>query len=516
MQLPFEEVIKVLVGEVFNRRNSIFVMFVFISLSLLFVGTVWPKRFTTFSIVIADTSNILQPLMEGTAETTRLTDNIRNARETIFGEKIMAQLLDEAGWLKANPSDIEQEKIKEELKKQISITGIGKNLIRFQYHDVKAMRAYITTKRMAELFIEEGERSKINESQAAYDFIENQVNQYLQKLTEVEERLRKFRSDNPDARAGLEGEVTNRINRLTTDMQKTRMELHETKIRRDSLREQLTGEASITISQSREGQFRSKIADLQAKLEALRLDYKETYPDIVRIKHQIADLRKTMNDEIKQWEEARQNTRGSGTVYIDETIKQSPLYQQLRTEASSTETRVATLHGRINEMTKMLEKEYERAKRIHDGEAALSKLTRDYQVNQEIYQDLLRRMERARVSRNLDQQNQGLTFKIQEPAKIPLIPNGIRFIHFALAGIVLGIALPIGLIYLILQVDPRIRFSQIISEELQVPVLAEITALSNLSEDRNTKLNLLILATGVVMVFIIYGYVGWLKYTGQL
>jgi len=515
MRLPFEELLKALFGEIFNRRNTIFVGFVVISLSLLAIGTIWPKKYTSTSIILADESNILQPLMQGTAEATRVTNHVGNAREIIFGERIMNQVLKEAGWLKTNPSEVEQAQIKKTLKRQITVEG-SNSLIKIGYRDSKPMRAYITAKRMAELFIEEGEKYKINESQAAYDFIEKQVNEYLVKLTKAEEQLREFRVNNPDARPGTDAEVSGRITRLTSDIERTRLELRETKIRADSLQKQLSGEAAITISQSKEGQYRAKIAELQTSLETLRLDYKETYPDIVRLKHQITDLKLSMNNEIKNREVAKIKAASSGTKFVDESISLNPLYQELRSDASSTETQIATLHARLNEMNKMLENEYARARRIYGGEAALAKLTRDYQVNQEIYQDLLRRMERARVSKNLDKENQGLTFKIQEPAKIPLLPTGIRFIHFAIAGIILGLAIPLGLIYIMLQIDPRVRFSKIISEELNVPVLAEIHQISSLSENRKTKINLIVLAVGFLMVIIIYGYVGWLKYTGQL
>lgn len=167
-------------------------------------------------------------------------------------------------------------------------------------------------------------------------------------------------------------------------------------------------------------------------------------------------------------------------------------------------------------MQKMLDSEYERARKIHGGEAALSKLTRDYQVNQEIYQDLLRRRERARVSRSLDQEHQGLTYKIQEPAKISLLPTGLRFMHFAAAGLLLGLAIPVGLIYVMLQVDPRIRFSRIITSELELPVLAEITRLSSTEEQYKAKINIITLGIGTTVVLAIYGYVSWLKITGQL
>ncbi len=516
MRLPFEELLKVLLGEVYARRNAVLTMFVFISLIMLAVGTVWPKKYTASVIILADDSNILQPLMQGTAEATHVTDYAANATEIILGERIMGKILHDAEWMKTNPTELEQAKIKEQIKKRVKINNLGNNLLKIEYEDSDPTRAYVTAKRMAELFIDEGEKSKTKESQAAYDFIERQVNEYLAKLIKVEEELRKFRSNNPDSRVGLEADVSNRISRLQTDIEQAKMALREALIKKDSLQEQLSGEAAITISQSREGQYRSKIADLQTKLETLRLDYKETYPDIIRLKHQIEDLKQAMQEEVHQREEARNVAKNSGKPYIDEAIILNPLYQQLRSDASATETQIMTLKARISEMNKMLETQYDRARKIHDNEAALSKLTRNYQVNQEIYQDLLRRRERARVSKSLDQENQGLTFKIQEPAKIPLLPTGLRFIHFALAGLVLGMVIPIGLIYVMLQIDPRIRFSKIISDDLGLPVLAEINQITSYSEERSEKINNIILSIVFLLVITVYAYTGWLKFTGQL
>lgn len=516
MLVPFEQLLQILIGECYARRNAIFVMFVAISLSLLVVGSMWPKRYTSSVVIHADKTNILQPLMEGTAEATHVVNHVSNTREIIFGEKIMNQVIKDAGWLKTSPSDVQQEQIKTGIIESVTVARLGDNLIKISYTDNEPMRSYITVKRMAELFLQEGERSKINESEAAYQFIEKQVNEYLNKLTSVEESLRIYRSDNPDSRPGLETAVSARISKLTNNIEQARLQLRETQIRRNSLKEQLSGEAAITISQSKEGQYRSKIAESQSRLEALRLDYKDTYPDIIRLKHQIEDLKESMRREKRLQIAAKAQAKNTGDTYIDESIILNPLYQRLRSDISTTETQIATLNARISEMDKMLNSEFERSRRIHDGETVLAKLTRGYQVNQEIYQDLLRRREKARVSRSLDQEQQGLTFKIQEPAKIALVPAGIRFLHFAIAGLVLGLAVPIGLIYVLLQIDPRIRFSRVISSELELPVLAEITRISSMKEERKIKINMILLITGTGIVLLIYGYVGWLKFSGQL
>ncbi len=516
MKLPFEELFQAILAEYFARRNTVFTLFVVISLSFLAVGTVWPKKYLSSVVVHVNSDNILTPLMRGAAETTRSTNHVSNAQEIIFGDKIMLQVIKNAGWLKTNPSEVEIEKIKKDILEHVKITGYGANLIRIEYNDAKPMRAYITVKSMADLFINEGEDSKIEESTAAYDFIEKQVNEYLNKLTDVEEKLKVFRSENPDSRAGAQVEVSTRVNDLQAEIEATKLELREELIKLESFKKQLSGEAAITISQSREGQYRSKIANLQSDLETLRLDYKDTYPEIVRIKHQISDLKKSLIDEIERRERAKENAQNSGKTYIDESIILNPLYQQLRSRASASETQIATLNARMSEMKKMLAEEYKRKKRIHNSEAELSKLTRNYEVNQEIYQDLLRRRENARVSKSLDEEQKGSTFLIQEPAKIPLLPTGIRFVHFSIAGILLGFTLPLVFIYLLLTFDPKVRFSKIISKEMKIPVLADINHISVIKEIKKIKINLILLVSGVVMVFIIYGYVGWLKYTGQL
>jgi hypothetical protein len=132
------------------------------------------------------------------------------------------------------------------------------------------------------------------------------------------------------------------------------------------------------------------------------------------------------------------------------------------------------LAARISEAKRQLQQELERGRRVHGGEATLAELTRDYQVNRDIYQDLLKRRENARVSMNLDKEKQGLTIKIQEPATLPLSPSGLRFLHFVIGGLALGVLLPFGLLYAKLHLDPRLRLGALISEKHKVPLLAVV------------------------------------------
>lgn len=516
MQLPFEDILKTLLAECYRKRIFVFVMFFIISLSLLIVGANWPKRYTAFTIIQVDETNILQSLMRGTAEATKTIDQVTNSREILYGEKIMNQILADAGWLESEPSDIRQEQIKQGIKKRTIVTDIGQGLLKIEHRDSNPDRAFLTAKRLAELFIQEGEKTKSKESKQAYNFIENQVKGYLLKLTEVENNLRDFRTDNPDTRPGMAAGISAKISKHQGNIEQAKLDLREAEIQKKSLDKQLSGEAAITISQSKEGQYRSKISILQETLEKLRLDYKDTYPDIVRIRYQINDLKQSMKDEADKRKAAQRDAINTGHLFIDESILLNPIYQELRASAAAAETKIATLKARINDISKMLDSEYSRAKKIHGGEAELAQLTRDYNVNKGIYQDLLKRRENARVSRSLDQERSGLSYEVQEPAKLPLIPAGIRFLHFALAGLVLGLLAPIGMIFVLLQVDPRIRFSQAISSELELPVIIDINSIKSNSELYSEKINFVFIGAGLLFVISIYGYVSWLKLTGNL
>ena len=112
----------------------------------------------------------------------------------------------------------------------------------------------------------------------------------------------------------------------------------------------------------------------------------------------------------------------------------------LRSELSRVRSDMSALRARVSETETLLQGELDRGRRVADSEAKLAELTRDYEVNRDIYQDLLRRRENARVSMSLDSEHRGLTFRIQEPAALPLQPSGLRFLHFSLAGLALGAA----------------------------------------------------------------------------
>ena len=455
-------------GELFRSRKLAVLLFVMANAAMLAAGLMFPKGYVASTTILVDDRNIVQPLMQGAAVATEITDRARNAREIIFGRRIMQRVLESGGWQEASPTPAQQERLMEDIRKRTSITSVGRNIIRIEYRDDEAERAHQTTRLFADLFIQASIAAKRAESSAAYEFIDKQAREYQETLARTEEQLRELRSSNLNARAGTEAEVTARMNTLQVRIEQAMQELREAEIRGKALERQVSGEIEVTAAATRESQYRTRIAELQTRLDVLRLSYFDTHPDVVQLKHQIREL----NEAIDEERERREQMRRSGRISQDPATLNNPVYQQLRRDLSQNQLTVEALRARIADGQQRLQAEMSRAKLLHSGDARLAELTRDYQVNRDIYQDLLRRRENARVSMNLDSERQGLTLRVQEPATLPLHPTGLRFWHFVAGGFLLGLALPIGLVYLRLQFDERIRSASALAGVEEAPVIA--------------------------------------------
>src|SRR3990167_6139849 len=216
MNLHSEQLVKILINETFHYRKAVVAVFFTVNIVTLALGLLWPKAYTASTSIVVEDKRVIQPLMQGAAVATDVADRARLAREVIFGREIMNQILEYAGWMKNNPSPAEQEKIIEKLIKQTSIRNIGRDIIVIEYKDSDPERTFKTAQKYAELFISVSLGAKAAESQAAFDFIDKQTEEYHNKLIKAEEQLKEFRSANLDARPGSDIDISTRLNLLQT------------------------------------------------------------------------------------------------------------------------------------------------------------------------------------------------------------------------------------------------------------------------------------------------------------
>ena len=507
-----------LARESIQRRGTLVALFALVSLAFLTVGYFWQKKYESEVTLFIDNSNIVRPLLEGAAVTTAHRDQAYIASEILFSQEILDKVMEEGGWVDGSMTLEDRERIKEKIIDKTSISNQGSTLLRIAFENADPRTAYETTRSFADLFLERTKQDQATESEKAFDFIDSQVEVYRKKLADSEKRLQDFRAQTSDARPGTEKNLDARILELRRKIESTELEYAEARSRADALSRELARVAVTADNVYRESQYLSQINDLQAEMDLLLLSYTEDYPDIVRLRQQIDDLRQLAAREKQRQVEQSRNASAvviGRDAYISRGTSMSPIYQKLSAEASSAEVEANSLKTRLDNTRVLLSKELNRSNKTTDVERKLADLSRDYQVNKDIYQDLLKRRESARVSMTLDKERQGVLYRIQEPATYPILPDGIRFLHFAIVGIMLGFILPLTYLIVFLQLDPRVRTASVLSEEdgLELPLLAVVPHLES-SRDKSswfTKKGTLMLI--VMSVFIIYAVVSWLKFS---
>ena len=496
------EMIGTVVREAWRRRVAIALGFAAVALIALVVGLMLPKKYVSETTILALEQNIVKELTAGVAVPTSLNDRAAMIRDVIFSRKVMMQILDDGGWMARKPTPVEQERYMNEINARTTISGGKDNLIRLSYSDNDPQRAYTVVTRMAELFMGEVREAKARESRDAYRFIDNQVQAYQQKLAEVENRMSAYREKHPEFTINAEQETIDRLTELRRQVEAGKLELAQQRSIESALSAQLA-ETSPTIAGGstliRGATSNPQVAELQAQLNVALLKYTDQHPDVVRLRAQLAEAKS-------------QGNSGSGAVF-GTTSQANPFYAQIRGRLSDVRSQIAGLQSRIDAGTMMTQSESERSRRVGSGDQAGMELSSDYQVYRDLYQKLLSRRETARVSMNLDAEQSGIGFRIQEPAVYPLESVGLRFLHFAIGGLLLAVLLPLGVVAALSQFDGKLRTSTALERALGLPVMATIPAYrttADRSQNRSRTALVIALVLGVLLIYaILYAMRQW-------
>lgn len=432
--------------ELNQHKGKVVICFALVICMVVIAGFLWPKQYEASAIIFADDQNIIKPLLAGKAEVTRVTesDQLVVVEQRITSNQLIEQVLLEGKLIDNINDKYKMQPLMKGVAGAIRVEAAGKNHIRIAYRNADANKAYVMASAITNVFIRDSARTKREESGEAYTFIDTQVRTYKDQLQAAEDRLKEFRSANPGI---SENSVNDRVSDLRAGVETLTLDLQVARARRSELRQQISQEKQYIAQSYRADVYRNALSQAQTKLDTLRLSYQETYPDIVALKQQIEDMRRSIAES--------ENTPMASN---DQSSSANPVYQKLKTDLSDAEVNVRTLELKLASSQRLLDGELGNSKQSAEYQAKFAELTRDYTVTKQIYEDLLERKEKARMSVALDVQGQGLNYRIQEPPTFPTAPVGLRFVHFYLAAPLLGILIPIGLLIAYIQLDPRVRF----------------------------------------------------------
>lgn len=488
-----------------GKRRLVMLSFVFavVAVLVLFIGLAMPKRYDAGTILLAENSNIIKPLMDGRAVPTTVSDQLSVTTQVMGSRRILRELLAFGGWLNPPVDPKTEEALMNKLKARIKIDVQREELIRIAYSDSDPERAYKLTNKLAEIYIRESTAGKERESREAFEFIDKQVKDYGDQLTDAQDKvLAYYRGESlPKTPASPDGPKRPRDTgpKISAD------ELARLRDEEATLTLQLSHKRSQPSAQDlrqNEDQARSRVNQLQAEYDRLSSTYTEEHPDVRRVKRELASAK----EELRHAESSRADRERAveRASTLDEQMNQAA-----RTRLEEIQRRIAAATGapprpHLANLAATTAQQADPEMRNVGHDTTLSELLRRYEATRDIYNDLLKRRENARVSMELDAQHRGFTLRVQEPAEMPVSASSLRLMHFGLVGLILGFLAPFGVLFLIVRFDPRVRSAQQIEKVARVPLLVSISYRPAEREMSKEKKNGLYAAMVVGGVFAVY------------
>ncbi|MBW3550044.1 MAG: hypothetical protein KY442_04225 [Proteobacteria bacterium] len=482
-----------------GRRRPLLlaVMFATIAFAALVLGAMAPKKYTSSSTVRVQENNIIEPVAERRSSSAVPIDHAGIAREIAFSRKVLDDVLVVGGWTQSNPTPLEQAKLRDQIMARTTIASPNMNpgLIKISYSDEDAQRAHKVTERLANAVIQENLQEREQLSRTAFQFIDEQTDQYHEKLTEAESELVAYYRANPDALPGSTENSEQRITELLRETDRARLEAVDQQAQAQALQSHLANVGSNGIAGARASQIGERLSELQAERDRLGLNYTDQHPDVVRIEHQIQDLETELQREL-----ASPSRNPVAAVQASS----SPAFSSITGQLAQARSRGAASSARLAFGEQLVAMERERNQRLLAMEGELAELTRTFETSRDMYRDLLERRENARMAMYLDAAHGDLSFRIQEPAEVPLQATGLRLMHIGAAGLFLAVAIPLALLFAWVRADPRVRSAAQIEQAAGLPVLVSIPRNTTGRQRKRSNKRLAMAAALTLMVPVAY------------
>jgi polysaccharide chain length determinant protein (PEP-CTERM system associated) len=504
-----------------RRVVALGVAFSVLAIVGLMVGLVMPKKWEASAVLLAEERNILKPLMEGRAVPTTIADQKAIVTQLVLSRRILREVLTFGGWPTAKMNAQDQERHLNGLKGRIKITSPRDEMIRITYQDTERMRAYKVANKLAEIYVRESVAAKERESREAFDFIAKRTKEYGDKLTEAHQNLLAYYNgpdrgtvrDGSTGAAGAGGEEGTA--RSTSGLRGgvTVAQLAALRAEEATLTAQLgrnPGTPSNAESRQVEEQYRARVLQLEGEVSRMATRYTDEYPEMKRAKRDLElakeDLRaaehaRADRDKARAAASALDNdVARAARARLDEVQRQISAATGVRRRPATrggiaTVSAVAAVPGPSTP-----ESEVQRV----GMDTTLSELLRRYEATRDVYSDLLKRRENARVSMDLDIERRGLTLRVQEAAELPAMASSMRLLHMTAIALVVAAVVPLGLLFAVVRLDPKVRSRWQIERLTRVPVLAAIPD-APLPRDkerhRRQRSLVLIMVAGVLVIY---------------
>lgn len=483
-----------------------------------------PDVYQATARVYVDSQSALRPLLRGLAIEPDVDSELLVVRTALLSRPRLEEVARETDLDLSARTPGDKQLLITDLQRRITISNDARTphsstdgTYRITFQDTSREKSVEVVQKLLNSFVEETLGSKREGQEDAQRFLKDQIADYERRLSEAEARVADFKKKNVGKMPDDRGDYFQRLQTEMVQADSVRQQLALAQARKDEVTRQLAGEEPFMFGfdgdanpqaaqgAGSRGDLSSRIQELERRQEELLLRYTEKHPEVIAVRSTIDDLKKQQEAELAR---VRSGQRATGS--LANSLKSNPVYQGIRVELNRTEVQIAELRRDLGQREVRLAELQRLVNSVPEVEAELARLNRDYEVTRTQYQELVQRLETAKLSE--DAQRTGVvSFQVIDPPTALLEPVAPNRALLLLGVFMLSVGAGVGTAYLVNLIRPVFYDERTLTDTLGLPVLGAVSHVWGEQTKVRERTQLIAFSMGGALLAVVFGLVLMLR-----
>ena len=482
---------------------------------------VLPKEYRSSTVIVVEDQRIPDRYVQGMV-VGAVSDRLNLIQQQVTSRTMLESIIKEYHLYTKSTESMDSSAVEEaiaRMRKSIRIETKGggqMQLFTLSFvHEVPETAQKVATA-LTSRFIEDQVRMREDFVHGATEFLDQQLESAKKSLEQKEERISAFKMRHMGELPGQLDANLRTLDRLQKDLAAVSETLQHATDRKLAIQKSLNSYEAVRGPLEQElreqvGVLRPspllgrasvgavdpsvlRLRELERQLEAMSSTFKDSYPDVVQTRQEIARLKALIASKGKEVEtlevghgDAIGSSRGAKEVPEPKPIPRQtvdPFIQELTAQRHDAEVGIDSMVERKKSLMVQV-REYEaRVERTPVLEQEMTGLLREYQNMEKNYQALHEKKLSAQVAEDMEKRRKGEQFHMLDVANLPQSPEKPEVLKIMLLGFLGGGGIGVGIAMMLSNINPVFRRQSDAEMLLGLPVLAGIPSFSSIYQER--------------------------------
>jgi succinoglycan biosynthesis transport protein ExoP len=474
---------------VWRHRWLLILPFVTICIGTVLYNRTLPDIYRASTSVLVEAPKVPDSYVQSTVPT-RVSDRLRTITQQIMSRTRLEQVARE---LQLISNSLDRKALDKYMTKmhdsiEVTVQGSGNDIFIVSYEGQDPRTIMLVANKLVSLFIDDNLKMREQYAEGTTEFLESELQRVRTLLQTQERTVTEYKQRYMGELPAQQDANQRTLDRLQMQLQSIVTTLESVRTRKSLVLRQLSQQESeaalsppgATRPSGEPSGLAQQLAQRRLALATLQRVYVDTYPDIIHLKQEIAELEAHI---------AAQDSGSQTTMSVPPVSMQS---RNMRRQQQEEMEQIDREEGKLRQQQANIQEQIaaydKKVAKASQREQELLVLSRDYESTRKNYDSLLARRQQAQIAENLEKRQKSEQFRVLDEARIPTKPWKPKRSMILLAGMGLGLAVGVGAVVLAAYLDQAFHDPEDLEQSTALPVLATIPLLMTTVEQHQQHL----------------------------